>query len=59
MNAETGEAELVHKWVDSMIPDNVDMSFDDRGGKPVDCWGEIWGTVQNVTATLVRSEVTQ
>ena len=39
------------KWVDHPDPRKADESFDDRDGHPVDCWGEIFGTVSVV---LVR-----
>ena len=46
----TGDTLLVYRWVDSLIPDLVDMSFDDRDGKPVDCWGEIFGSIIEVAS---------
>jgi hypothetical protein len=28
------------RWVDSINPDTLDATFDDKGGVPVDCFGE-------------------
>ena len=37
------------QWVDHLDPALVDCTFDDKDGVPVDCWGEIWGTVSEIT----------